>query len=103
MSSTPKLTNPYVDVLMADGSTWGVQTYNPDLVRYERTASKHEWGGPGKEPVTWLTFLAWSAGRRAGHVSTDVTFEQFRDELCLQVSSPNSDTVGPTGPAPVAG
>lgn len=98
-----KYSNPLVHVVMADGSQWQAQTFNPDLLRYERTASKHEWGGPQREPVSWLTFLAWSAGRREHHIPTDVTWEQFRDELCLQVSSPSSTPVPPTGPAPVAG
>jgi hypothetical protein len=97
-----KWVNPYIVAVMSDGSEFGVQAYNPDLVRYERTASKHEWAGPDKEPINWLTFLAWSAGRREKKVSTDVTFEAFRDELCLQVSSPNGNEVRPTVAAPVA-
>ena len=98
--SEKQYANPYVEVLMADGTTWAVQTFNPDLLRYERTASKHGWAGPGKEPVSWLTFLAWSAGRRERHITTDVSWESFADELCLQVTSPNATAVPPTEAAP---
>lgn len=98
-----QFTNPYVEVIMADGSTWSVQTYNPDMLRYERTARKHEWPGPSKEPFAFVTFLAWSAGRRAGHIPQTMTWEQFSETECLQVSSPNGMAVPPTGPATATG
>ena len=90
-------TNPYVEVIMADGSTWSAQTYNPDMLRYERTARKHDWPGPSKEPFNFITFLAWSAGRRERHIPLDMTWEQFADTECLQVSSPSATPVPPTG------
>ena len=94
-------TNPYVEVIMADGSTWSAQTYNPDMLRYERTARKHDWPGPGKEPFAFITFLAWSAGRREGYIPTSMTWEQFSETECLQVSSPDATPVPPTDPAVV--
>lgn len=98
-----KWTNPYVNVVLADGTEFGVQAFNPDLVRYERTASKHGWPGPDKEPVTWLTFLAWSAGRREKLIPADLSWETFNTETCLQVSSPSATTVPPTPPGPDPG
>ena len=96
-------TNPYVEVIMADGSTWSAQTYNPDMLRSERTARKHDWPGPSKEPFAFLTFLAWSAGRRIKAIPLDLTWERFADEECLQVSSPQATPVPPTEPTPEAG
>jgi hypothetical protein len=103
MADTPAITNPLVEVTMVDGSTWTAQTYNPDMLRYERTSAKHGWGGPGKEPFRFITFLAWSAGRREGHIPTSLTWEQFSEEECLSVSAPNGTPVPPTSPALEAG
>jgi hypothetical protein len=101
MMADAQYTNPYVEVIMADGSTWSAQTYNPDMIRYERTARKHDWPGPSKEPFAFITFLAWSAGRREGHIPTSLSWEDFADRECLQVSSPNATAVPPTEAATV--
>lgn len=99
-----KLSNPRVHVIMADGSQWDVQSLNPDLLRWERTASKHKWPEFRTVPVWWMTFLAWSASQRDGLIPTAVTWEEFSTELCVQVSDTGrgegADLVDPTGPVP---
>jgi len=96
--------NPRVHVLMADGAEWEAQTMNPDLLRYERTAAKHKWPGPQQSPVTWLTFLAWSAGLREGHLASSMTWEVFSQDECVDVRNPDGTGPGPdvdpTDPGP---
>jgi hypothetical protein len=98
-----KLSNPRVAVIMVDGSEWEAQTLNIDLVKWERTAAKHKWPDFREAPLTWMTFLAWSAGQRGGQIASTVTWEQFSGELCAQVSEPGADEGGtvvpPTGAA----
>lgn len=90
------LKNPRVHVIMADGAEWEAQTMNPDLLRYERTGSKNGWPPAQKSPVQWLTFVAWRAGLREGHLPTSVTWEQFSEELCVEVSNPGAAAIPPT-------
>ena len=71
MADTVRLAIPRLEVTMDDGSTFDVQALNPDLLRYDRTAAKHGWPSPTDAPFLWLTFLAWSAGRRTGDVADD--------------------------------
>ena len=97
-----KLSNPRVHVIMVDGSEWDAQTLNPDLMAYERTAVKHKWPTPADAPVSWLTFIAWSAGKREGHLPASMLWEQFSQTECAEVS--NADEAGtkvdPTDLAP---
>lgn len=82
-----------------DGATLEVQTANPDLIRYERTAAKHRWPGMADQPITWLTFLAWAALRREAQLGPEVTWERFSDELALFVERADTDD-DPDGPDP---
>lgn len=91
-----KFNNPHVFVKMLDGSEWDAQTLNPDLLRFERTATKHKWPSPSASPVTWLTFIAWAAGIREGQLPASMTWDQFTVE-CAEVSNPDGqETVDPT-------
>jgi hypothetical protein len=106
MTDQPAITNPRVHVVMADGSEWDAQTLNPDLLRFEATAGKHKWAGPAESPMRWLTFLAWRAGLREGHIPPDLLWEEFSENgprLALQVSNPADQPVDPTRPAPGTG
>ena len=91
-----KLSNPRVHVVMVDGSEWDVQTSNPDLMAYERTAAKHKWPDFQTVPVTWMTFLAWSAGRRAGLIDAGMTWEVFSTTECAEVRSSDDSSAGTT-------
>ena len=98
MTDSPALKNPRVHVIMADGGEWDAQTLNPDLLRYERTAGKNGWAPAQKSPVQWLTFVAWRAGLREGHLPKDMTWERFSEEECLEVSNPGQVTAPPIPP-----
>jgi hypothetical protein len=87
MADRVRLSTPRLRVSLADGGELDVQTCNPDLIRYERTAAKHRWPGMSDQPVTWMTFLAWSALRREAQISPEVTWERFSDEVCLAVET----------------
>ena len=95
----PAFANPAVHVIMADGSEWDAQTLNPDLLRFEATAGKHKWAGPQESPMRWLTFLAWRAGLREGHIPSDLTWEEFSENgprLAMEVSNPRDTVADPT-------
>jgi len=83
---------------MADGAEWDAQTMNPDLMRFERTAGKNGWPPAQKSPVLWLTFVAWRAGLREGHIPESMTWERFSEEEWLEVSNPGAAAVTPTPP-----
>jgi hypothetical protein len=96
-----KLSNPRVAVVLADGSQWEVQTLNMDMLRWERTASKHKWPEFRTIPVWWMTFLAWSAGQREGMIPQSVSWEVFSAELCVQVAALDDPVTGSEGTTPV--
>jgi hypothetical protein len=98
------LSIPLIRVTPADGASYVVQAYNPDLLLFEDTAAKHRWKGPGEAPFRWLTFLAWAASRRTGKIGKDVTWESFSTST-LQIESVDDDaaTARPTRPGPEPG
>lgn len=79
-----------------------VQATNIDMVMWDRAAARHKWPEPGKAPFLWLTFIAWSAARRAGVVGEDMTYEQFEGTaLAIENLTDDDDQEGavtPTGP-----
>src|SRR5215471_16219668 len=81
------LETPTLTVVLDDGRTLSVQATNPDYIRWDRTAAKHGWPTLRNAPFLWMTFLAWSALRRTGQIAEAVTWEDFSDRMCLQVSS----------------
>lgn len=87
MADVPRLKSPHLQVVMADGSTFDVQTLNPDLVRYDLTRAKHGWPDGTKAPFLWLTFIAWAALRREGGIPNDMTWEAFNGEHCVAVTN----------------
>lgn len=63
---------PTVDVERVDGTALAVPTLAVDHKAYERTAVRHNWGRLDENPVTYLTFIAWHAGKRLGLVDGDL-------------------------------
>lgn len=102
MADRPKLSSPTIAVIMVDGSEWTVQSLNIDMLKWERYAIKNRLPvNPGGAPVNWLTYLAWSAGGREGHITADVTWPRFEQELCASVAAddtPAAAVADPTGP-----
>lgn len=84
MPDTPTLATPRLLVTMDDGSVHEVQAVNPDLLRYDRTASKHGWPKPQDAPFLWLTFLAWSALDRAGTLN-GMSWSEFSETHAYEV------------------
>lgn len=102
MADRPKLKNPVLHVNMMDGAEFDIQTLNMDMLKWERTATKHKWPDFRTVPVWWMTFLAWSAMTREG--ATTAPWELFSEQLCASVRDPDEDdtdpgtAVDPTGP-----
>lgn len=58
-----------------------VQTDNRDLVAYEKTRLRHKWPKFDESPFQWMTFISWSAARRAGTLDPSVTYEKWESEV----------------------
>ena len=103
-----RLVAPRVRVIRAseNGSEpMEIQTDNRDLVGWEQTRLRHKWPKFDEAPFKWLTFLSWSAARRAGLIDNAVTYEAWeRDVLSVaDTRADENDEIGsPThaGPGP---
>lgn len=87
MADTPDLTSPRLRVATADGSTFEVQTLNPDLIRFDMTRARHGWPDAQGAPFVWLTFIAWAALKREGQIPADLTWETFSEVVCIDVQT----------------
>jgi hypothetical protein len=91
MPTPTKLASPRIEVLLEGrDEAVTVQTRNPDLVLWDRTRAKHHWPKLDEAPFLWLTFLAWSAMRRAGDIPADMSYEKF-EASTLDVAAQNDD------------
>jgi hypothetical protein len=91
-----KLSSPRVLVTRGDGSQLDLQTTNADLVLWDMTRTKHKWPKFDEAPFLWLTFLAWAAARRTGHI-TDTTWEAWlADTVDVAAQEDDDDTGRPT-------
>lgn len=84
-----KLVAPRVVVIRDGHDPLEVQADNRDLLAWEQTAVRHKWGSFQDRPFKWLTFLSWSAARRAGAIDTGLTYEKWESEV-LAVSDANT-------------
>lgn len=88
-----------------------VQTTGGDMVAAEAVARRHNWGPIAESPMTWLSFLAWRALKRAGSIPDTVTYEAFRESvgsIADAPAAPDDDGAGddaglPTLPGPGPG
>lgn len=80
-----RLPTPLARARLADGRVLEARVINPDYLRWDRTASKHGWPTATQAPFFWQTFLAWSALRREGLIESTVTWEDFSENLAVQV------------------
>ena len=82
MADKPKLSSPEVVLIMADGSEFSVQSLNIDMLNWEQYAIKNRLPiNPGGAPVTWMSYLGWSAAVREKLIPPAMTFQQFRTEM----------------------
>src|SRR5262245_65793456 len=88
------LPTPVFDVVLDDGagghSRHRVQVVNADLVRFDRTAAKHDWPRADRAPMLWNTFIVWAAMRRTGAIAGDMTWEAF-EGLALAIQPAKRD------------
>lgn len=77
-----RLTSPLVRIVR-DGvpDPLDVQTDNRDMLLWEQTRARHKWDGFQTSPLTWMTFLAWSAARRQGAIDAGLTWEKWKEEV----------------------
>lgn len=101
----PGLSTPRVRVTLDTGEVLEAQVRNPDYIRWDRTAAKHGWPSMAKVPVTWLTFVAWSALRREGLIPDALTWEDFSETRAIGVETvtpPPAEAGHRNGTAPTA-
>jgi len=103
-----KLVAPRVSVVFTNGrEPMEVQTDNRDLVGYERTRLRRKppWPPFNEAPFQWLTFLSWSAARRAGDETG--TYEAWEESVVsvrdLSSETEDDELGSPTQPGPVPG
>jgi hypothetical protein len=56
-----------------------VRVTNRERIHYEKTAARHKWPAPAEAQNLAMTFVCWSAAKRAG--LTQSTYEQFEEAL----------------------
>jgi len=104
-----RLVAPRIRVIRDGQEPLEVQSDNRDLVGWEATRLKHKWPKFDEAPFKWLTFLAWSAARRAGALESGVTYERWESEVLSvrdmsQENTTEDDEIGtPTLPGPEPG
>ena len=100
----PGLPTPRVRVTMDDGRVLVTQLRNPDYLRWDRTAAKHNWPPAEKAKFLFLTFTAWSALRREGQIHDSMTWEEFSEQRAVHIGGADTDDVAhPTPPGPGPG
>lgn len=79
----------FVTVTLKDRTRVTEEVMNPDRVRWDLTASKQKWPKFTDAPFLGMTFFAFAAFKRTGRF--DGTWEQWRDEECLDVEITDAD------------
>src|SRR5262245_63995438 len=95
MAGEVRLVAPNVRVIRDGAEPLEIQTDNRDLVAWESTRIRHKWPKFEEAPFLSLTFISWSAARRAGLVN-GVTYEAWQASV-LSVADTRSDESDETG------
>lgn len=85
-----RLVAPRVRVVRDGQDDLEVQADNRDLILWDRTRIRHKWPKFDEAPFLWLTFLSWSAARRSGAITPEMTYERWEAEV-LDVTSVDDD------------
>lgn len=97
MTTDHRLPTPRFRIYLQDGRELLVQAFNVDQLAWDRTAAKHGWPAAQDAPLTWATFVAWSAARREQLID-GMTWEDFSERECLAVQTiagdPDAGEVG---------
>ena len=78
--------------------TWPID-YDVQAFTYKRHP---EWPTREENPVGFLLFLSWAAGRRAGLIEMSEKYETYKARV-RNVEDLGQEDVNPTEPAPGAG
>lgn len=81
-----------VSVELADGKTFEVKADQRDVAKFEIHPDGCSFYAYQTRPLTFLRFLAWNAGRRAGQHA--LTWEEFGEE-CVSVEDLDGDEAAP--------
>ena len=98
MADLPRLATPRLVVTMDDGAVHEIQTYNRDMLAWDRTRARRQWPLADQAPFVWLTFLAWTALSREGQI-TKMTLDEF-EERALEVRAVQDEDGGEAGADP---
>jgi hypothetical protein len=100
-----RLVAPRVLVIRDGVDPLEIQTDNRDLLAWESTRVRHKWPKFDEAPFRWMTFLAWSAARRAGELDPATTYEKWEAAvLSVRDLGSEDDELGtPTDPGPAPG
>lgn len=78
-----------IDVTLANGDKHTVDVQNPDRVKWDRTAHRHNWPKFSEVPFMGMTFWAWAAMTRTGLYTG--TWDQFADVDCIDLTGEDLD------------
>lgn len=73
----------FVTVTLIDEAEVSAEIRNPDRVRWDMTAAKHNWPSFQDSPFLGMTFLAWAALKRTGQYAGK--WEDFSNNDCLNI------------------
>jgi len=108
MAGEVRLVAPRVRVIRENGTEpLEIQADNRDLLAWESTRIRHKWPKFDEAPFKWMTFISWSAARRAGEIDASLTYEAWESSV-LSVTDTRADSElgesgGPTGEEPETG
>ena len=97
MTTDHRLPTPRFRIHLRDGQILEVQAFNVDQLAWDRTAAKHGWPAAQSAPLTWATFVAWSAARREGRID-GMTWDTFSETGCLAVQTLGAEDPGSAEP-----
>jgi len=75
----PRLTTPWMRVVMDDGTEHRVRALNVDMVAFDRERGRHrEWPSMEDGPMYYQTYIAWHALTRLNKIPK-INFNEFCD------------------------
>ena len=85
----------HVEVFLESGESFVVHVANPDRIAYEKVAAKHKWAPAAEAQNLAMTFVCWSAAKRAG--LTTMPYEQW-ERVLLDYELVAEEAADPTRP-----
>jgi len=106
--SDVRLVAPRLQVIREGQDPLEIQSDNRDLLLWESTRVRHKWPKFDESPFRWMTFLSWSAARRAGVIEPALTYEKYEAGVLSVRDLSEDDAMDgelgrPTDPGPEPG